>query len=144
MIANVCACLFLFAVGRLVKGMFRMHRENVALLAGGAPAAGSFEQWKEKAAAVLSAEQLATVEEKLFPAFEKAIAKEPPHACSFTVLNRDDGDVSAIIRFDHKVGLFAGEFEEEADEEELSHVYDTVVESEFNTLHRLMINFKAA
>ena len=144
MIANVCACLFLFAVGRLVKGMFRMHRENVALLVGGAPAAGNVEQWKEKAAAVLSAEQMATVEEKLFPAFEKAIAQEPPHACSFTVLNRDDGDVSAIIRFDHKVGLFAGEFEEEADEEELSHVYDTVVASEFNTLHRLMINFKAA
>ena len=89
-------------------------------------------------------EQMAVVEEKLFPAFEKAIGEERPHACSFTVLNRDDGDVSVIMRFDHKVGLFAGEFEEEADEEELSRVYGTVVVSEFNTLHRLMINFKAA
>ena len=144
MIANVCACLFLFVAGRLLKGMFRMHRENVAMLAGGTPEAENVEQWKAQAAEVLSAEQMAVVEEKLFPAFEKAIGEERPHACSFTVLNRDDGDVSVIMRFDHKVGLFAGEFEEEADEEELSRVYDTVVVSEFNTLHRLMINFKAA
>ncbi|MDO4539299.1 MAG: hypothetical protein Q4B54_14130, partial [Coriobacteriales bacterium] len=144
MIANVCACTFLLAAGKLIRGFVKMYPENVVLLTGGKPDADKIAQWKAQAAEVLDAEQLAKVETKLFPTFEDAIAQERPHLCSFTVLERDDGDTSAILRFDHKVSLFAAENEEETDEEELAHVYDTCIKSEFNTLHRLMINFQGA
>lgn len=142
MIANSCACMFLLMAGRLVKGFVKMYPENVVLLTGGKPEPTQIAQWKEQAAKVLDSGQMDGVQNKLFPAFEEAIAEERPHMCSFTVLEREDGDKAAILRFDHKVSLFAAEQEEESDEEELAHVYDTCVASEFNTLHRLMINFQ--
>lgn len=142
MLANVCACVFLLGFGKLVKGFVKMYPENVVLLTGGKGEDAQIAEWKAKAAKVLDQDQMASVEDKLFATFKAAIAEEAPHMCSFTVLEHDGGDKSAILRFDHKVGLFAAENEEETDEEELSHVYDTCVASEFNTLHRLMINFQ--
>lgn len=144
MLANACACVFLLVVGKLVRGFVKMYPENVVLLTGGEPEPDQIGQWKAQAAEVLDQEQVATVETELFGAFEDAIAEERPHMCSFTVLERDNGDKAAILRFDHKVSLFAAENEEETDEEELAHVYNTCIKSEFNTLHRLMVNFQGA
>lgn len=144
MLANACACVFMLAAGRLVRGFVKMYPENVVLLTGGEPEPDHIARWKALAAEVLDPAQVASVEGKLFASFEEAIAQERPHVCSFTVLERDDGDKAAILRFDHKVSLFAAENEEETDEEELAHVYDTCIKSEFNTLHRLMINFQHA
>ncbi|MDO4796887.1 MAG: MATE family efflux transporter [Coriobacteriales bacterium] len=142
MLANACACVFMLGVGRLVRGFVKMYPENLVLLTGGEPEPDQIAHWEELAAEVLDPEQVECVEDKLFPAFENAIAQERPHMCSFTVLERDNGDKAAILRFDHKVNLFAAENEDETDEEELAHVYNTCVASEFNTLHRLMINFQ--
>ncbi len=144
MLANVCACAFLLIAGRLVKGLFTMHRENVRMLTGGAPDPEVIQEARDKVAKALPADQMQSVDDKLIPAFQEAVDKERPHSFSITVLDRDDGDTAVIMRFDHKVSLFAAETEEESDEDELAHVYDTCVASEFNTLHRLMINFKAA
>ncbi len=143
MLANVCACSFLLIAGRLVKGLFTMHRENVRMLTGGTPDPEVIQEARDKVAKALPADQMQSVDDKLLPAFQEAVDKERPHSFSITVLDRDDGDTSVIMRFDHKVSLFAAESEEETDEDELAHVYDTCVASEFNTLHRLMINFKA-
>lgn len=142
MLANVCSCVFLLAVGKLARGFVRMYPENLVLLTGGTPEKDQIARWKAQATEVLDAEQMASVESELFVSFEDAVAQERPHMCSFAVLERDGGDKAAILRFDHKVGLFAAEQEDETDEEELSHVYGTCVKSEFNTLHRLMINFQ--
>lgn len=143
-IAYGCACVFLLAVGRLTRGFVRMYPENVVLLTGGKPEPDQIAQWQARAAEVLDQEQMESVEDKLFASFEDTVAQERPHMCSFTVLERDNGDKAAILRFDHKVSLFAAENEDETDEEELARVYGTCIHSEFNTLHRLMINFQGA
>lgn len=142
MLSNGCACIFLLFVGKLLRGFVKMYPENTLLLTGGPAQPERIEEWKQLAAEVLKPEQLESVETKLLPKFQEAVAEEPPHMCSFTVLDHEDAGTSVILRFDHKVALFAAEHEEETDDEALAEVYDTCITSEFNTLHRLMINFK--
>ena len=142
MLSNGCACLFLLIAGKLIRGFVKMYPENALLLTGGPAEHERIDQWKQYAAELLTPEQMTSIETKLLPQFEATVAEERPHMCSFTILDHDEAGKSVILRFDHKVKLFATDQEEEPDDEELAGVYDTCIASEFNTLHRLMINFK--
>jgi O-antigen/teichoic acid export membrane protein len=142
MIANVCACLFLLIAGKLTRGFIRMYRENVLVLSGGHAEESIAEEWSQKATEVLDEEQVVTVRSKLIAPFMEAVSGLKSPLCSFTVLERENGDKAAIVRYAHRVGLFAAEQAEETDEEELAHVYGECIRSEFNTLSRMMINFE--
>ena len=142
--ANACSCMFLLFAGKLIRGFMKRYPENVLMLTGSDPHESNLAEWKEKALGVLTQEQVDTVWDKLVRSYEQAFSSEDAPLCSFTVLQRENGDKAAILRYAQKTKLFAAETAEEADEEELTHVYGECIRSEFNTLRRLMINFECA
>ena len=142
--ANACSCMFLLFAGKLIRGFMKRYPENVLMLTGSDPHESNLGEWKEEALGVLTQEQVDTVWDKLVRSYEQAFSSEDAPLCSFTVLQRENGDKAAILRYAQKTKLFAAETAEEADEEELTHVYGECIRSEFNTLRRLMINFECA
>ena len=143
MLSAACSCTFLLLVGRLTRGFIKMYPENVLVLAGGHAEPEQVEQWESQAAEALDSEQASIVHNKLIAPFLEAIANDQkPPLSTLTILQRENGDKAAIVRYAEKTKLFAAEHAEEADEEELSHVYGECIRSEFNTLNRMMINFK--
>ncbi len=142
--ANACSCMFLLFAGKLIRGFMKRYPENVLMLTGSDPHESNLAEWKEEALGVLTQEQVDTVWDKLVRSYEQAFSSEDAPLCSFTVLQRENGDKAAILRYAQKTKLFAAETAEEADEEELTHVYGECIRSEFNTLRRLMINFECS
>ena len=143
MLSAACSCTFLLLVGRLTRGFIKMYPENVLVLAGGHAEPAQVEQWESQVAEALDSEQVSIVHNKLIAPFLEAIANgQKPPLSTLTILQRANGDKAAIVRYAEKTKLFAAEHAEEADEEELAHVYGECIRSEFNTLNRMMINFK--
>ncbi len=146
MISNVCACAFLLLVGRLFRGYWKRYAENARVLSGGHAQTEELAEWRSESARFLTESQVATVWEKVIEPFLAGDGAERSRLCSYTVLERDNGDKAAILRYDSHVrlrDLLLGQEGGEEDEEELSHVYGECIDSEFNTLRRKMINFKA-
>ena len=147
MVANVCSCLFLLVAGRLFKGFIKEYPENALVLTGGTPEAAQVEAWREDTAKVLTEEQTRTIWEKLMEPFLASDANTSDQLCSYTIIERDNGDKAAILRYGGHTSLkhliLGEEGGEEEDQEELSHVYGECVNSEFNTLQRKMINFRS-
>ena len=148
LLANVCACLFLLIAGRLFKGYVKQYPENALVLTGGNTDAEQIDEWHTDTLKVLGQEQTDVVWEKVINPFLASDANEPNQLCSYSIIRRDNGDTAAILRYGGHTSLkhllLGEEGGEEEDEAELSHVYGECVRSEFNTLRRLMINFKAA
>ena len=144
MVANASSCLFLLMVGKLTRGFIKRYSENALVLTGGDEHEPYLDEWKREAADVLTSEQCGLVWDKVISAYVADIPEGKSPLCSFTVLERENGDKAAIVRYMQKTKLFAAETAEEADEDELSHVYGECIRSEFNTLRRLMINFECA
>ena len=146
MLSNVCSCLFLLFVGRLFRGYWKRYAENVVVLSGGHAEPDEVVSWREESAQFLTESQVTAVWEKVIEPYLAGDGQERSRLCSYTVLEREDGDKAAILRYDSHVTLrqllLGGEGGEE-DEERLSHVYGECIDSEFNTLRRKMINFKA-
>ena len=146
MLSNVCSCLFLLFVGRLFRGYWKRYAENVVVLSGGHAEPDEVVSWREESAQYLTESQVTAVWEKVIEPYLVGDGQERSRLCSYTVLEREDGDKAAILRYDSHVTLrqllLGGEGGEE-DEERLSHVYGECIDSEFNTLRRKMINFKA-
>ena len=147
MIANLCSCAFLLFAGRLSKGFVKQYPENALVLTGGNADAEQVESWREDTAKVLGQQKTSVVWEKLIEPFLASDDNKPDQLCAYSVIQRDNGDTAAILRYgghtDLKHLIIGEESEDEEDEEELSHVYGQCVNSEFNTLRRMMINFKA-
>ncbi len=147
MIANLCSCAFLLFAGRLSKGFVKQYPENALVLTGGHSDAEQVESWHEDTTKVLGQQKTAMVWEKLIEPFLASDDNKADQLCSYSVIQRDNGDTAAILRYgghtDLKHLIIGEEGEDEEDEEELSHVYGQCVNSEFNTLRRMMINFKA-
>ncbi|MBO7674914.1 MAG: hypothetical protein J6S63_07875 [Atopobiaceae bacterium] len=146
MIANLCSCLFLLVAGRLFKGFIKRYPENALLLTGGHTDEGQVEAWRADTAKVLTQEQTEAVWNKVIEPFLTSDDNKPDQVCAYSIIRRDDGDTAAILRFGERMTirqLLFGEEGGEGDEEELAHVYGECIGSEFNTLGRKMINFKA-
>ena len=147
MIANLCSCAFLLFAGRLSKGFVKQYPENALVLTGGNADAEQVESWREDTAKVLGQQKTSVVWEKLIEPFLASDDNKPDQLCAYSVIQRDNGDTAAILRYgghtDLKHLIIGEEGEDGEDEEELSHVYGQCVNSEFNTLRRMMINFKA-
>ncbi len=145
MIANVCACAFLLVAGRLFKGFVKEYPENALVLTGGQTDAAQIEAWHKDTAKVLTSEQADAVWNKIIEPFLASDANTPDQLCSYSIIQRDNGDKAAILRYGGHTSLkhlLLGEEGSDEDEEELSHVYGECVNSGFNTLQRKMINFK--
>ena len=145
MIANVCACAFLRVAGRLFKGFVKEYPENALVLTGGQTDAAQIEVWHKDTAKVLTSEQADAVWNKIIEPFLASDANTPDQLCSYSIIQRDNGDKAAILRYGGHTSLkhlLLGEEGSDEDEEELSHVYGECVNSGFNTLQRKMINFK--
>lgn len=145
MIANVCACAFLLVAGRLFKGFVKEYPENALVLTGGQTDAAQIEAWHKDTAKVLTSEQTDAVWNKIIEPFLASDANTPDQLCSYSIIQRDNGDKAAILRYGGHTSLkhlLLGEEGSDEDEEELSHVYGECVNSGFNTLQRKMINFK--
>ena len=145
MIANVCACAFLLVAGRLFKGFVKEYPENALVLTGGQTDAAQIEVWHKDTAKVLTSEQADAVWNKIIEPFLASDANTPDQLCSYSIIQRDNGDKAAILRYGGHTSLkhlLLGEEGSDEDEEELSHVYGECVNSGFNTLQRKMINFK--
>ncbi len=145
MIANVCACAFLLVAGRLFKGFVKEYPENALVLTGGQTDAAQIEAWHKDTAKVLTSEQADAVWNKIIEPFLTSDANTPDQLCSYSIIQRDNGDKAAILRYGGHTSLkhlLLGEEGSDEDEEELSHVYGECVNSGFNTLQRKMINFK--
>lgn len=147
MIANLCSCAFLLFAGHLSKGFVKRCPENALVLTGGQTDASVVEEWRQDTVKVLGEDKTATIWEKLIEPFLASDNNTPEQLCTYSVIQRDNGDTAAILRYGGKTDLkhliIGEEAEDEEDEEELSHVYGQCVSSEFNTLRRMMINFKA-
>ncbi len=147
MIANLCSCAFLLFAGHLSKGFVKRYPENALVLTGGQTDASVVEEWRQDTVKVLGEDKTATIWEKLIEPFLASDNNTPEQLCTYSVIQRDNGDTAAILRYGGKTDLkhliIGEEAEDEEDEEELSHVYGQCVSSEFNTLRRMMINFKA-
>ena len=146
-ISNLCSCSFLLLAGRLSKGYVKQYPENALVLTGGHTDEEQIESWREDTTKVLGQEKTTAVWEKVIEPFLASDANKPNQLCAYSVIQRDNGDTAAILRYgghtDLKHLIIGEEGDEEEDEEELSHVYGQCVSSEFNTLRRMMINFKA-
>ncbi len=145
MASNVCSCIFLLVVGRLFKGFIKEYPENALVLTGGTTDAATVASWRDDTVKVLGEGRANTVWEKVIDPFLASDANEPDQLCSYSVIQRDGGDTAAILRYGGHTSfkqLLIGEEGEGEDEEELAHVYGECVSSEFNTLRRMMINFK--
>ncbi len=145
MVANLCSCGFLLIGGRLFKGFVKEYAENAVLLTGGTTEDAQVEEWHKSTIAVLGAEKASQVWDKLINPFLASDANEPGGLCSYSIIQRDNGDAAAILRYGGHTSLkqlLIGEEGGEDDEEELTHVYGTCIDSEFNTLRRKMINFE--
>ena len=147
MIANLCSCAFLLFAGRMSKGFVKRYPENALVLTGGQTDANVVEEWHKDTVKVLGEDKTASVWEKVIEPFLASDNNKPEQLCTYSVIQRENGDTAAILRYGGKTDLkhliIGEEADEEEDEEELSHVYDQCVSSEFNTLRRMMINFKA-
>lgn len=147
MIANLCSCVFLLVAGRLFKGFVKEYPENAVLLTGGHADADQVAEWRDDTTKVLTQEQTDAVWEKVIEPFLISDDNKPDQVCSYSVICRDNGDKAAILRYGERMSLrqllLGEEGEGEEDAEELSHVYGECITSEFNTLGRKMINFKA-
>ncbi|MBR3224285.1 MAG: hypothetical protein IKF78_03080 [Atopobiaceae bacterium] len=145
MIACLCSCTFLLLAGRLARGYVRRYPENALVLTGGIADADTVLAWHDEKAKVLPPAQAEVVWERLIEPFMTSEDGKQSYPCSYTVIRRDNGDVAAILRYGTRMGireLLLGEEGDGNDEEDLAHVYGKCVSSEFNTLRRLMINFK--
>jgi hypothetical protein len=145
MVANLCSCGFLLVAGRLARGFVRHYPENALVLTGGHTDEGQLSAWRADTKKVLGDERADVVWNKLVEPFLASEDNEPGRLCSFTIIERDNGDHAAILRYGGHTSIKAlllGDEGGEEDEEELSHVYGECVSSEFNTLRRLMVNFE--
>lgn len=145
MVANLCSCGFLLVAGRLARGFVKHYPENALVLTGGHTDEGQLSAWRADTKKVLGDERADVVWNKLVEPFLASEDNEPGRLCSFTIIERDNGDHAAILRYGGHTSIKAlllGDEGGEEDEEELSHVYGECVSSEFNTLRRLMVNFE--
>lgn len=142
----VMVYLFLFS-GHLTIGTRRYRRENLLLLDGGIINPVWFEQIETEAEEILSREQLNLVKNKMLMPLLAALPEGRNPRGSFTILERDDGRKTVLLRYVSKTDYLENneampEIESEEDDDddaEETVPFDTCIRSEFLGLRRLMI-----
>lgn len=112
---------------------------NQFFITGGYPDYSMIKEWSDKAGEFLTTAEHDAVSSKLLNPFINALNPDKKLTCSFTVIKREDGDKSVILRYKAKHDI-TGAADEDEDENEIK--YGEVICSEFNFVRRMMINFK--
>lgn len=143
LIAQVAVLIYLcFFCGDLPRGLRKFHRENLLLLKCGRLTPSLVGDFESSAGQIISEKQRETLHQQMIePMLEALTDGIHPH-CSFTVLERDDGRLAAILHYESKKDLLEDlpELPEDEDEDEKEEVpADTCIRSEFLGMRRLMI-----
>ena len=140
-IGGVASLIYLwFFCDHLPEGIVRFHQKNLLLLTGGDLDAARVESWKQELSGILTDEETELVNEKLFmPLMSSLPEGVAPHG-TFSVLQRDDGRRSVIVRYESKEDYIGANPDiPEQDEEETEFLPDVCIRSEFLGARRLMI-----
>ena len=142
--SNIAATAFLLFLCKQYKGIIGFCRENALLMTGGKAASDVIAGWKKAASEILTGEQMVKVSEKLLDPFENAIPQGEAPLSAFTILDREDGGISVILRYNSKKDYLGDGGEEDEDEilEKADSLYDECIRSEFNSMRRMMLNLK--
>lgn len=146
LIAQAAVLVYLcFFCGDLPKGLHRFHRENLLLLKGGKLTPSLVSDFESSAGGIVSEEQQETLRQQMIrPLLEILSDEVHPFGC-FTVLERKDGTLAAILHYESKKDLLEDlpeisvDEEDEGDEEQENVPSDTCIRSEFLGMRRLMI-----
>ena len=98
----------------------------------------NLKKWQEEAGEHLTEDEKKTLREQIFAPFTAAKG-ENSYMCSFLMLEKDDGHRSVILRYDSRKDIM-GNDEGNGEDEEL--VFEKCINSEFNYVRRLMINYR--
>ena len=147
LIAQAAVLVYLcFFCGDLPKGMQKFHRENLLLLKGGRLTPSLVNDFESSAGQILSEKQQETLRQQMIlPLLGILSEGVHPFGC-FTVLERNDNRLSAILHYESKKDLLEDlpegpEDDEDDEDEELQEEVppDTCTRSEFLGMRRLMI-----
>ena len=143
-IAQVGVLIFLcFFCGDIPKGMRKFHRENLRLLKGGRLTPELVTGFEQEANGKMDTKQCETLKNRMIEPLLKVLPGDKiPYGC-FSILERDDNRLAAILHYEAKKDLLEDlpELPESDDDEDTEEEVppDTCIRSEFLGMRRMMI-----
>lgn len=140
-IGSIAALIYLsFFCNNLTEGIYKFHQKNLLLLTGGGFDKTNADDWKQAAEGILTGQEIAMVEDKLFTPLMKSVPAGIFLQTSFTILERDDGLRAAILRYKSKKDYIGTNSDiPEHDEDDDDFAPNICIKSEFLGARRLMI-----
>ena len=144
-IAQAGVLIFLcFFCGDLPKGLYRFYRENLLVLRGGKLTPELVAAFEEEARENTDERQFETLKQQMTEPLLKALSGSTAPSCCFSILERSDDDLAAVLHYESKKDLLEDlpelpESEDDEDEDEDTVPVDTCIRSEFLGMRRMMI-----
>lgn len=142
-IGYIAALIYLcFFCNNPTEGFFRFHQKNLLLLTGGRFDKDHVDDWKQAAEGILTGQELSMVEDNLLTPLMNSLPDGISLQTSFTILERDDGALAAILRYGSKKDYIGTDQDiPEQDEDDDEFAPNICIRSEFLGARRLMIIF---
>lgn len=133
---------------REFDGLTSREFQNISFSRGGEADGEAVLNWYEESKAYLASDEAEMVLDKMIRPFTDHLTREMRFLISFLVILKDDGAKGVVLRYDSKNdilgdsedGVICDEEDEEGEEDD---IYNECIRSEFNTMRRMMINFKS-
>ena len=138
LVAYVSVLLYFVFYCRQLADLKYRGKCNIVFMECGDSSDTNLKKWQEEAGEHLTEDEKKTLREQIFAPFIAAKG-EYSYMCSFLMLEKDDGHRSVILRYDSRKDIM-GNDEGNGEDEEL--VFEKCINSEFNYVRRLMINYR--
>lgn len=142
LLSYVITYLYLVVFCGELKGIMSDEPESICFIRGGKVDEGAIGKWYEEARAFLSDGEADRVHEKMLVPFCGHLSRDAGIDGTFFILEKENGDRSAILRYDKNKDKMVEELEGLATGEE-DNMYNECICSRLNAVNRMMINFKA-
>ncbi|GEM_PF-704065 len=137
LLSNVIVLVYLILCGEKVfRGMILFWPENLRMLTGGKLNSRNLKEWEAASGDILNREERQLVSEKMTGPLLASMPEKQTDS-SWTILERDDGNMAVILRYDGPRDKKGKDGPEEEEEKELE--LNTCIRSEFFGMHRLMM-----